>query len=313
MDFSNIACHTNRSTPAGKDAKPMPPAVPPVVRIIRAPNPSPLTGSGTNTYILGQGDVAIIDPGPDLDAHLSAILAALGPAERVSHILVTHPHLDHSALAPRLSHATDAPVAAYGAATAGRSPRMAALALAGLPDAGEGLDRGFRPDMLLADGESISADTWALTALHTPGHLGAHLAFAAGDVLFSGDHVMGWSTSIIAPPDGDMTDYMASLARLQAQTWSRILPGHGDPIDAPAARLAELVAHRMEREAQILAALATAPATAATLASLIYTGLSERLLKAASANVLAHLIDLQVKERVTCNLPLTPHSIFHRS
>lgn len=291
----------------------MPPAVPPVVRIIRAPNPSPLTGSGTNTYILGQGDVAIIDPGPDLDAHLSAILAALGPAERVSHILVTHPHLDHSALAPRLSHATDAPVAAYGAATAGRSPRMTALALTGLPDAGEGLDRGFRPDMLLADGESISADTWALTALHTPGHLGAHLAFAAGDVLFSGDHVMGWSTSIIAPPDGDMTDYMASLARLQAHTWSRILPGHGDPIDAPAARLAELVAHRMEREAQILAALATAPATAATLASLIYTGLSERLLKAASANVLAHLIDLQVKERVTCNLPLTPHSIFHRS
>lgn len=291
----------------------MPPAVPPAVRTIRAPNPSPLTGSGTNTYILGQGDVAIIDPGPDLDAHLSAILAALGPAERVSHILVTHPHLDHSALAPRLSHATDAPVAAYGAATAGRSPRMTALALTGLPDAGEGLDRGFRPDMLLADGESISADTWALTALHTPGHLGAHLAFAAGDVLFSGDHVMGWSTSIIAPPDGDMTDYMASLARLQAQTWSRILPGHGDPIDAPAARLAELVAHRMEREAQILAALATAPATAATLASLIYTGLSERLLKAASANVLAHLIDLQVKERVTCNLPLTPHSIFHRS
>ncbi len=309
MDFSNIACHTNRSTPAGKDAKTMAPAV----RTIRAPNPSPLTGSGTNTYIIGHGTVAIIDPGPDLDVHLSAILGALGPAETVSHILVTHPHLDHSALAPRLSQATGAPVAAYGTATAGRSPRMAALAEAGLPDAGEGLDRAFCPDLLLADGDGISAGTWSLTALHTPGHLGAHLAFAAGDVLFSGDHVMGWSTSIVAPPDGDMTDYMASLARLQGRTWSRILPGHGDPIDAPAARLADLIAHRRTREAQIVAALANAPATATALAALIYTGLPDRLLNAASANVLAHLIDLQSKERVTCALPVSPHSIFHRT
>lgn len=287
--------------------------MPPAIRTIRAPNPSPLTGSGTNTYIVGQGDVAVIDPGPDLDDHLAAILAALGPTERVSHILVTHPHLDHSALAPRLAWATGAAVAAFGTATAGRSPRMAMLAQTGLPDAGEGLDRAFQPDLLLADGDSIAAETWSLRAIHTPGHLGAHLAFAMGDVLFSGDHVMGWSTSLVAPPDGDMTDYMHSLEKLQGRRWSRILAGHGDPIEDPATRLAELIAHRNSREAQIIAALARAPASATTLAEALYTGLSERLLRAASANVLAHLIDLLGKGQVTCTAPLAPESIFHQT
>lgn len=287
--------------------------MPPAIRTIRAPNPSPLTGSGTNTYIVGRGAVAVIDPGPDLDAHLAAILAALDADERVSQILVTHPHLDHSALAPRLAQATGAPVAAFGTATSGRSARMAALAEAGLPDAGEGLDRAFRPDILLADGDSIAAGTWNLRAIHTPGHLGAHLAFAMGDVLFSGDHVMGWSTSLVAPPDGDMTDYMASLAKLQRHPWSRILAGHGDPIDDPAARLSDLVAHRQGREAQITAALARAPASASDLTRLLYGGISERLIKAAKANVLAHLIDLHGKGRATCAAPLTTQSIFHQT
>lgn len=287
--------------------------MPPAIRTIRAPNPSPLTGSGTNTYIVGRGAVAVIDPGPDLDDHLTAILAALDPTERVSHILVTHPHLDHSALALRLAKATGAPVAAYGTATAGRSPRMATLAQAGLHDGGEGLDRAFRPGILLGDGDSIAAETWSLRAIHTPGHLGAHLAFAMGDVLFSGDHVMGWSTSLVAPPDGDMTDYMASLERLQARRWSCILAGHGDPIEDPAIRLAELIAHRKAREAQIIAALANGPADASAITRVVYTGISERLVKAARANVLAHLIDLHTKGRVSCTAPLTAESIFHQT
>ncbi len=287
--------------------------MPAAIRTIRAPNPSPMTGSGTNTYIVGRGAVAVIDPGPDLDAHLTAILAALDPDESISQILVTHPHLDHSGLAPRLARATGAPVAAFGTATSGRSARMAALAEAGLPDAGEGLDRAFRPDILLAEGDSLSAETWNLRAIHTPGHLGAHLAFAMDDVLFSGDHVMGWSTSLVAPPDGDMTDYMASLTKLQRQRWSRILAGHGDPIDNPAARLADLVAHRKDREAQITAALARAPASASSLTKLLYTGISERLVKAANANVLAHLIDLHAKGQAKCADPLSAESIFHQT
>lgn len=267
----------------------------PLIRSIRAENPSPLTGSGTNTYLLGSGEVAVIDPGPDLAAHLDAILAALGPGERISHILVTHPHLDHSALAPRLARESGAPVHGFGDALAGRSPRMEALADAGMADGGEGLDRGFRPDILLADGETLAHGDWSVTALHTPGHLGAHLCFDAGEVLFTGDHVMGWSTSIVSPPDGDMTDYMASLDRLRGGTWRRFLAGHGDPIDAPQMRLAELVTHRLDRERQILDALTQGAADPTTLAARIYTGLPERLLPAASRNVLAHLIDLASK------------------
>lgn len=282
----------------------------PPVRVIRAPNPSALTGTGTNTYLLGRGDVAVIDPGPQIDSHLAAILAALGPHERVTHIIVTHPHLDHSALAPRLSTLCDAPVAAFGSATDGRSAVMTALAGTGLPDAGEGLDRSFRPDIRLGDGDVVSGSGWSLRALHTPGHLGAHLCLAANDVLFTGDHVMGWSTSLVAPPDGDMTDYMASLHKLASHRARRMFPGHGDPIEAPCERIAALIAHREEREAQIMAALRDGPADARTLATRIYTGLAPNLLKAASANVLAHLVDLLGKGTISTQTPLTPDSHF---
>lgn len=283
------------------------------LRTIRAPNPSALTGTGTNTYLLGRGAVAVIDPGPDLDAHFHAILAALDKGETVSHILVTHPHLDHSALAPRLAAATGAVTAAFGSATDGRSRVMAKLAAGGLSDGGEGLDRRFRPDMTLADGDTLTAATWSVEALHTPGHLGAHLCFATRDVLFSGDHVMGWSTSVVAPPDGDMSDYMASLDRLAARRWSRMLPGHGDPIENPAERLTGLIRHRKDREAQILHALASGPATARTLAARLYTDLPQKLLAAASANVLAHLIDLANKDRIKTPPDLGADTIFHAS
>lgn len=284
----------------------------PRLRTILAANPSPLTHIGTNTYLLGSGDVAVIDPGPDLPAHLDAILAALDPKERVSHILVTHPHRDHSALAPALSVATGAPIFAFGTATEGRSPLMQALAEAGLKAAGDGLDHAFLPDQRLTDGEALAGPDWQVTALHTPGHLGSHMCFSVGDWLFSGDHVMGWSTSVISPPDGDMRAYVEALHKLDRPDWSTFLPGHGSPIDMPQNRIHSLIAHRRQREAQILDALAQGPADAASLAQTLYADIPHKLLPAARQNVLAHLLDLQEKNLVTCGPHTDQSSQFHR-
>ncbi len=283
----------------------------PPLRCLRAANPSPLTGTGTNTYLVGATDIAVIDPGPDLPDHLEAILAALGPGQRLSYILVTHAHRDHSALAPRLAALTGAPVLAFGPAHAGRSPQMTALA-PHLPTTGEGLDLAFHPTALLAEGDRIAGPDWDLTALHTPGHLGGHLCLALGQTLFSGDHVMGWATSIVAPPDGDMADYMASLRRLQASTWTRFLPGHGAPVEDPAARLAELIAHRLTREAAILAELGQAPDHITPLTRRIYHDIPQGLLPAAERNVLAHLIDLAARNEVSAEPALHPGARFSR-
>ncbi|MBA3911913.1 MAG: MBL fold metallo-hydrolase [Rhodobacter sp.] len=286
-------------------------AASPQIRCLTADNPSPLTGAGTNTYLLGSAEIAVIDPGPDLPGHLIAILGALAPGERVTRIVVTHAHRDHSALAPRLAAATGAEVLAFGPALSGRSPLMTRLA-PDLPASGEGLDLGFQPDTLLADNDRVTGPDWELAALHTPGHLGGHLCLALGDTLFSGDHVMGWSTTLISPPDGDMAAYMASLRRLQSGPWQRFLPGHGDPVEDPAARMAELVAHRLGREGAILAQLAENPATIPDLARRIYRDTPVQLLPAAERNVLAHLIDLASRNLVTASPALHPAALFHR-
>jgi glyoxylase-like metal-dependent hydrolase (beta-lactamase superfamily II) len=280
------------------------------IRRVRAGNASAMTGTGTNTYLIGEGDgVCVLDPGPALPAHFEALRAAIGKA-RVGAILVSHAHLDHSALARPLAEATGAPVLAFGDATSGRSAVMQALAAQGLTGGGEGVDLSFNPDSLLRDGDRIEAGGVVLQAMHTPGHMGGHLSFAVGEIAFTGDHVMGWSTSLVSPPDGDMGAYMASLELLSARVWSRFLPGHGEPIEAPAERLAALTHHRKLRETQILEALTAHPARASELAALLYTDTPPALLPAATRNVLAHLVDLHAQKRITTTGQPRPEAIF---
>ena len=264
----------------------------PGLRRVIARNPSPMTFHGTNSYILGEGRVAIIDPGPADPAHLAALLGALAPGEKVTHILVTHAHLDHSPLARSLAKATGAPVLAFGDARSGRSVLMEHLAETGGLDGGEGVDVGFAPDETVADGGTISGPGWTITAWHTPGHFGNHLCFQWGDAIFSGDQVMGWASSVVSPPDGDMRAYMASLDSLSALQPRRMYSGHGEPIPDALSRIAELSSHRREREAAIRKILSEGPMDATTLASRIYTDTPAPLMRAASRNVFAHLIDL---------------------
>lgn len=281
------------------------------VQLIRAPNPSAMTYTGTNSYLIGGDTVAVIDPGPALPDHLRALMAAIG-GRRVSHILVTHAHLDHSPLARPLAEATGAPICAYGPATAGRSAVMERLAADGLMGGGEGVDRDFVPDLLLRDGDRIDGDGWALTALHTPGHFGNHLCFDAGNLCFSGDHVMGWATSLVSPPDGDLTQFRASLAWLAAIGPRTLLPGHGEPVPDSLVRIEELRRHRQGREDQILAALTLGSATPAALTAAIYADTAPALWPAAERNVIAHLVDLHERNLVTSDPHLSRDARFSR-
>lgn len=278
----------------------------PALLRLRAPNPGPLTGTGTNTYLVGQGPFVVIDPGPDLDPHFHAILAATD--RDVSAILVTHSHLDHSALVPRLVGETNAPAYGFGPSGAGQSPVMAALGedVGG----GEGADPTFRPDVVVEDGQLLSFSSGAFTAHHTPGHFGNHLCFEWRDALFSGDHVMGWATTLVSPPHGDLTDFMSSCARLSELSASVFYPGHGDPVTDPKRRLADLLAHRGSREAQILAALDTSAGTASEITARVYTDVSRSLWPAAERNVLAHLIDLTGRGLVRHDGALSVRSTF---
>lgn len=282
----------------------------PGLRRVLAPNPSAMTYRGTNTYLLGTLGLAVIDPGPDIPEHLDAILAALKPGQRITHVFVTHAHVDHSPLARSLADATRAVVLAHGDWQAGRSEIMQALARDGLAGGGEGVDLHFEPDIALADGSAIEGDGWTLRALHTPGHFGNHLCFQWGRALFSGDHVMGWASSLVSPPDGDLTDFMESCARLRTRDWEVFHPGHGAPVIDPAARLDWLIAHRQARESEILAALSDGPATAFDIARRIYTDIPSALLGAATRNVFAHLVDLAIKSRVAASPALAADATF---
>ena len=262
------------------------------VRRIVAPNPSPMTYRGTNTYIVGTRDLAVIDPGPESDTHLQAILDAVGADQKITHIIVTHTHLDHSPLARSLAAATGATILAFGDATAGRSDAMKALAASGMVGGGEGIDVDFQPDQTVEDGDFINGSDWQLEVIHTPGHIGNHICLSWNDLCFTADHVMGWASSLVSPPDGDLTDFMESCAKLEDYDWRVFYPGHGAAINDPSERLDWLIDHRLNREAAILDLLEDAPATARELAKAIYTDTPPALLGAATRNVLAHLIDL---------------------
>ena len=276
----------------------LPEELQPGVRRLLAPNPSPMTYRGTNTYLIGTRDLAVIDPGPQMESHLEAIIAAVQPGQHISHVIVTHSHLDHSPLARGLAERCGASVYGFGGSEAGRSAIMQELVAAGMKSGGEGIDRAFSPDITLVDGEFLSGEGWELEVIHTPGHLGNHIALALGDACFTADHVMGWASSLVSPPDGDLTDFMSSCARLRARDWRVFYPGHGGAVTGPQERLDWLIAHRQGREAEILSALATAPATPAALARLIYKETPAALLPAAERNVFAHLVDLVSRSKV---------------
>jgi glyoxylase-like metal-dependent hydrolase (beta-lactamase superfamily II) len=278
-----------------------------LMRIV-APNPSPMTERGTNSYVLGAGDVAVIDPGPDDAGHRAALVAAIG-GRPVRAVIVTHSHLDHSPGAAPLARAVGAPVLAFGPSDAGRSPTMRALA--DRVEGGEGVDAGFAPDASLADGDRVAGDGWTLRALHTPGHMANHLSlhWEEGAQTFTGDTVMGWASTLISPPDGDLGQFMASLDRLEALGARRFHPGHGAPVASPAARCRELRAHRLSREAAILAAL-DAPRRIPELVARIYADTPPALHAAAARNVLAHLIHLAETGRAEADPALRPDALW---
>lgn len=283
----------------------------PGLRRITAPNPSPMTYRGTNSYLVGEGELAVIDPGPNDPRHLEAILAALAPGETIEAILVTHSHRDHSPLARHLSAATGAPILAAGPSDWGLSAVMARLAAEGGLGGGEGVDAGFAPDQQVAEGARISGGWGQIEVLETPGHMANHLSFAWQGALFTGDLVMGWSSSLVSPPDGDMAAFMASCLRLTEREDRVFHPGHGDPVTAPRTRLDELIGHRRMREAQIIAALSKeTAASAAELTRRLYADLQPTLWAAAERNVLAHLIDLAQRNMATPQGPLTATARF---
>jgi len=263
------------------------------LRVVTCGNASPMTFTGTQTYLLGEDEVAIIDPGPSDPKHLAAIEAAV-LGQKVSHIIVTHSHIDHSPLATELAAKTGAPVYGFGPANAARSELMESLASLGNLGGAEGVDPDFTPDILVADGGKISGIGWSLKAIHTPGHLSNHLCFSwqGNDSLFSGDHVMGWASTLVSPPDGDLTAFMASLKALQGRSEHTYYAGHGAPVTEAQDMLDYLLAHRLGREDQIMARLNSKAQTVADLTADIYTDINPMLHGAASRNVLAHLIDL---------------------
>jgi glyoxylase-like metal-dependent hydrolase (beta-lactamase superfamily II) len=256
------------------------------VRRVLAPNPSPFTYTGTQTYIVGAGEVAVIDPGPDLPEHVEALAAALA-GERVAAILCTHTHRDHSPASRPLRAATGAPIV-------GCAPLC--LEDAG-PRADESFDPAYRPDRILADGERLGADGWSLEAVATPGHTSNHLCFALAEegALFTGDHVMGWSTTVVAPPDGDMADYMASLDRLLARADRTYYPAHGPAVTDPHGHVRQLIEHRRMRERQIIGHVGRGEGRIPDMVAQMYADIDPRLFPAAGRSVLAHLVDLEAR------------------
>ncbi len=273
--------------------------VAPSVRALVANNPGPFTYKGTVSYIIGSGKVAILDPGPDDDAHIDALLDAVR-GETVTHIFVTHTHRDHSPAVPKVKAATGAKVFAEGAH---RLARPLHIGETRRLDASADMD--FAPDVNLADGDVVTGDGWTMEAVTTPGHTANHMAYAfkEADLLFAGDHVMAWSTTIVAPPDGAMTDYMASLHKLARRSEPLYMPGHGAPVSDAQRYVQFLIKHRQGRETSILHRLGKGAADIPTIVKAVYIGLDPRLVGAAALSTLAHLEDLVARGIVRTDGP----------
>jgi glyoxylase-like metal-dependent hydrolase (beta-lactamase superfamily II) len=294
----------------------------PLIRRVVAKNPNPFTFTGTGVYLVGRGDVAVVDPGPTLPEHLDAVLAALEPSEQITRVLVTHTHTDHTAAVPLLVERTGAKT--YGFGPHGEVPKEDPLdkvsfdeyftpeekaridkEWAETPDElkREGPDQAFQPDVVLGDGGGIEGDGWTIEAVHTPGHTSNHLCYALRDegVLFTGDHVMGWATSVISPPDGDLFDYLASLRKLLQRDDARYWPTHGPAIDDPKTYVQSFIDHRLERERQIIEALKPGPTTIKAIVPGIYAEVDKRLWRAAANSVYSHLLAMHRDGRAACD------------
>ena len=278
--------------------------VAPGLRRVTARNPGPFTFRGTGTYIVGHGKVAVIDPGPDMDDHVAALLAAL-EGEVVSHILITHTHNDHAPASRALAKATGAPVLGHGPHGSGKLEQGIVVE--------EGGDRDFIPDRQIRHGDVIEGDGWTLEAVHTPGHTSNHLCFAwhETEALFSGDHVMGWSTSVISPPDGDMGEYMRSLDLLRKRDDMRYWPTHGAAIEDPGGFIDAFIAHRHEREDQILACVADGRHTIEDMLPVVYQGVAPAVMGAAARSLLATVIHLCETGRLSSEGLVSISARFH--
>ena len=280
----------------------------PRIRRVVARNPSPFTFKGTGTYIVGNGRVAIVDPGPALNDHVDAVLRAVAH-ETVTHIAVTHTHLDHSPAAAAIKQATGARSFGFGPHGSGRAEDRAGVELG---EVEEGRDHDFHPDVALRDDDAMSGPDWTLAAIETPGHTSNHLCFGLPEerVLFTGDHVMGWSTSVIAPPDGDMGAYLRSLNKLLKRDDARYWPTHGPAIDDPKRYVRAFIAHRQERADAILARLEAGDRTIPEIVPRVYLGLDPRLTAAAGLSALAHLIEMIERGGVESDGPPSTKSRF---
>ncbi len=263
----------------------------PLITRITARNPGPFTFTGTGTFLIGRDSVSLIDPGPDMAEHLNAIESALD-GKHLSHILLTHHHADHSALAPRLAKRHKCNI--YGMRPKPTRPDTFSIRLE------EGTDPSFNPDIEIRDGDEFSGPDWHLKAVHTPGHTSNHVCFALAEenTLFSGDHIMGWATSVVIPPDGDMGAYLASLARIKHIGFDTIRPTHGPAIQETAPFIQAYIGHRLAREAQILDSVKTGHSRIIDIVSHLYTDIDKRLYPAAGVSVFAHLLHLIDQKKV---------------
>ena len=274
----------------------------PTIRRIVARNPGPFTFTGTGTYVVGHGKVAIIDPGPELPDHVEALLTALD-GEQITHQLITHTHVDHSPAAKLVQTLTGAPTYGFGRHGAGKHEKGVKV------EAGGDLD--FTPDHVLKNGDRVVGDGWTFDCVHTPGHTSNHLCYAylEENAFFPGDHVMGWSTTVVSPPDGDMREYLESLQLLLARNDEVYYPTHGAPIEDPSPLIRGLITHRKMRERQIISVLEAGETTISDMVPGMYKGLDPRLIPAAQRSVFAHVIDLVERGKITSDGDITLGSV----